>query len=104
MYVMVMVAKSSFQCFHLEENFPCSTNVIEYIHLLYWDYFSHLCWVMISVISMITLVMCTEISSVCFLMYLKHQNDGYILNILNIKLLKSHVLTETYCFLGLINT
>lgn len=31
---MMMVAKSAFQCFHLEENFPFSTNVIEYVSVI----------------------------------------------------------------------
>lgn len=76
-HVMMMGEKSSFQCFHLEGNFPFSSNVIEYTLQVY---FSRLCWVMISVISMITLVMCSEISRVCFLMYLQHQDDGYMLH------------------------
>lgn len=35
---------------------------------------------MITVISMITPLVCTEISSVCFVMYLKHQDDAYMLH------------------------
>lgn len=35
---------------------------------------------MISVISMITPIMCSEISSVCSLMYLEQQDDGYMLD------------------------
>lgn len=74
---VMMVVDSSFQCFHLEENFPFSTNVIECT----WQvYFSCLCWVMISVISMITPIMCSEISSVCSLLYLEQQDNGYMLD------------------------